>query len=161
MNTTSQPHTPPPLMKKTGVDEQHFRAGIRSRRLFFRNVWPLWSPGGSQKNQVGRRGGGLGGGGQVRAIIPCQATHCLPPSPGASLYIPLPHSCTSMYHLLAPPCTSPVPIIPCQATHCLSAQGNPSPQQPPRFKPLVKNAIGRTKSFFDWTKNILAWEIKR
>ena len=38
--------------------------------LFGRQVVP-------RKIRWAREGGGLGGGGQVRAIIPCQATHCL------------------------------------------------------------------------------------
>ena len=105
MNTTSLPPTPPPLMKKqvlmSNIFEQEFEVegfSLGMFDLFGRQVVPR------KIRWAGE--GGLGGGGQVRAIIPCQATHCLPPSPGASLYIPLPHSCTSMYHLLAPPCTS-------------------------------------------------------
>ena len=131
MNTTSQPpHPQSPLMKKqvlmSNIFEQEFEVegfSLGMFDLFGRQVVP-------RKIRWAGEGGGLGGGGQVRAIIPCQATHCLPPSPGASLYIPLPHSCTSMYHHLAPPCTSPVPIIPCQATHSLSVPGSPNPRGP-------------------------------
>ena len=117
--------------------------------LFGRQVVP-------RKIRWAREGGGLGGGGQVRAIIPCQATHCLPPSPGASLYLPLPHSCTSH---VPPPSTSM--YLPCTnyplPGDTLSVRARELPPTTPAVQTslLVKNAIvGRTKSFFDWTKTL-------